>query len=237
MYNRLNKRRGDHSRQALELKDFASTFEQLAQDYKRWVGHIKRNCKKKADFLHAAVAMSVSNGHGASTQIWILDSAASRHLIMDLEMLVDAKDCDDSCEVADGQTIKVSKVGSVNILASVDGELRRVTISNVYNAECLAHNLLLYRELEKKGAVLSYNNGQRYLKRTSDGAKGFEVMKKNNVLTLNVKAASTTTVRGDIDFAVVRANDLKYERDITFCVHCRTCTSDSVTSLSIPFRR
>ena len=35
---------------------------------------------------------------------------------MDPRMLVDAKDCDDSCEVADGQTIKVSKVRSVTML-------------------------------------------------------------------------------------------------------------------------
>ena len=101
---------------------------------------------------------------------------------------MDAKDYEDSCEVAAGQTIKISKVGSVNMLVRVDGEQRSVTVSNVYFAEFSAHNLLSYCELEKKGVVLLYTDGQRYLKRTSDEAHVFEVIKENNVLTIDVEA-------------------------------------------------
>ena len=70
-------------------------------------------------------------------------------MIKDLEMIVNAKDCDDSCEIADGHTIKFSKVDSVNMLVRVDCEQRKVTVSNVYFAEFLAHKLLSYCELGK----------------------------------------------------------------------------------------
>ena len=184
MYTRLDRRREDHLRQAWELADFASTFEQYAnvdsgarnlsngrgygrggvraienvvapKNRKRCyqcneIGHINRDCKKSVDMSHAAFALSVANGNDTSKYTWILDSGASRHLINDPELLVDAKDCDYSCEVADGQTIKVSKVGSVNMLVRVDGEQRSVTVSNVYYAEFLAHNLLSYCELKKR---------------------------------------------------------------------------------------
>uniref|UniRef100_A0AAV1UPL7 Uncharacterized protein n=1 Tax=Peronospora matthiolae TaxID=2874970 RepID=A0AAV1UPL7_9STRA len=66
------------------------------------MGHIKRYCKKSADTSHAAFTLSLANGNDTSKYTWILDSGASRHLIKDPELLVDAKDCDDSCEVADG---------------------------------------------------------------------------------------------------------------------------------------
>lgn len=63
---------------------------------------------------------------------------------MDPGILVNAEDYYDSCEVADGQMIKVNKLGSVNMLVRVDGEQRDVTVSNVYYSEHLAHNLLAY---------------------------------------------------------------------------------------------
>lgn len=94
---------------------------------------------------------------------------------------MNAEDCDDSCEVAEGQTIKVNKAESVRMLVRVDGEQRDATVRNVYYAEHLEHNLLSYCELERKGVVLSYTDGQRYLKRASDGEKVFEVVKENNV--------------------------------------------------------
>ena len=76
------------------------------------VGHIKRDCKKKVDSLHAAFALSVLNDYGASRQMWILDSGASRHLIMDPGILVNPEDCDESSEV--------SKMRTVNTLLRVD---------------------------------------------------------------------------------------------------------------------
>ena len=111
------------------------------------VVHIKRDCKKSADMSHAALSLSVANSYDTSRHTWILDSGSSRHLIKDPERLVDAKDCDDSCEVANVQTIKVNKVGSLNMLVRVDGEQRKVTVSNLYYAEFLAHNLISYCEL------------------------------------------------------------------------------------------
>ncbi|CAI5721083.1 unnamed protein product [Peronospora destructor] len=99
------------------------------------------------------------------------------------------------------------------MLVRVNGEQRQVTISNVYYAACLAHNLLSYCELERKGVVLSYKDGQRYLERNSDGAKVFEVVKENNVLTIKVEAASTRTVRSDVVYAAVHANDRDTESD------------------------
>ena len=58
--------------------------------------------------------------------------------------------------------------------------------SNVYYAEFLAYNLLSYCKLKNRGIVLSYTNGQRYIRWTSDKSHVFEVINENNVLTLTV---------------------------------------------------
>lgn len=85
----------------------------------------------------------------------------NRHLIMKMGILVNAKDCDDSCEVLDGQTINVSKMGNVNMLLRVDGEQRQVTFSNVYYMEHLVHKFLSCCELERKVVVFSYTVDNR----------------------------------------------------------------------------
>ncbi|RMX65396.1 hypothetical protein DD238_006906 [Peronospora effusa] len=70
-------------------------------------------------------------------------------------MLVDAKDCNDSCKLP---TAKVSKAKHSNRLVIFDGEQRQVTVSNVLYAEYLAHKLTLVLHLKKKGEMLKYTN-------------------------------------------------------------------------------
>ena len=44
---------------------------------------------------------------------WILDSGSSLHLVNDASLLCNARDCDQGYQLADGETIKLTRVGSV----------------------------------------------------------------------------------------------------------------------------
>ena len=69
-------------------------------------------------------------------------------------------------------------MGQVKLQAYVDGRTHIVELSDVYYAKDLTHNLLSYCKLEEKGVALSYEDGRRYLRRDSDGARVFEVEKE-----------------------------------------------------------
>uniref|UniRef100_M4BKK6 Uncharacterized protein n=1 Tax=Hyaloperonospora arabidopsidis (strain Emoy2) TaxID=559515 RepID=M4BKK6_HYAAE len=49
------------------------------------------------------------------------------------------------------------------------------------------YNLLSYCKLKEKRVALSYEEGRRYLKRTSGGARLFKVKKEDNLLVVSEK--------------------------------------------------
>lgn len=55
-----------------------------------------------------------------------------------------------------------------------------------------------------KEMVLSYSDGKRWLKRDSDGAKVFKVVKESNVPKINFEAPFTSTARNDVVYAALR---------------------------------
>ena len=69
-------------------------------------------------------------------------------------------------------------MGQVKLQAYVDGRTDIVTLSDVYYAKDLTHNLLSYCKLEEKVVALSYDDGRRYLRRNSDGAECLRLKKK-----------------------------------------------------------
>ncbi|KAE9281459.1 hypothetical protein PR003_g27672, partial [Phytophthora rubi] len=151
-------------------------------------GHLKKDCTGKKKEGQAMFALAVGNSNSSS---WVLDSGASRHLVQDASLLIDPVDCSETCKVADGQSMSVTKKGSIVFRAAVDGTEHDVVISNVYFGERLAQNLLSYCKLEEKGFALVYKGKRRYLARVADGARVFEVEKMNGVLVVNtVNAAS-----------------------------------------------
>ncbi|KAG6968976.1 hypothetical protein JG687_00003457 [Phytophthora cactorum] len=88
--------------------------------------------------------------------VWVLVSGASRHLVRDANMLLDAVGCHEECKVADGQSLAVTKKGRVVLRAVVEGAEHNVVAHDVYS-EKLTQNLLTYCKLEENGMALVYN--------------------------------------------------------------------------------
>ena len=101
-------------------------------------GHIKANCRSKGRSnhdgrrgKHGADLILAINDRGLKTKNmhlvyavkyakdehdeWILDSGSSRHLVKDERLLLDAQDCNYQCNMADGETLSLSRVGSVRL--------------------------------------------------------------------------------------------------------------------------
>ena len=119
--------------------------------------------------------------------------------------LVNAIDFSDECNAADRKSIKVTKGGQVTLNATVDGTVHVVTLSEVYYAKDLAHILISYCKFEEKGVAMSYEDGKRYMKRVSDGARVFEVEKENIVLVVSTLSEKASSTNNDIVSAALQA--------------------------------
>ncbi|KAG2933114.1 hypothetical protein PC118_g6265 [Phytophthora cactorum] len=184
MQTRIDSRRAEHLRQAWELADCASTFEPdsnsssnrnnhnrssgrgtnlvanvetSVNDKKCWncgkTGHMERDYPERGGSNRAMFALAVGL---TGNNVWVLVSGASRHLVRDANMLLDAVGCHEECKVADGQSLAVTKKGRVVLRAVVEGAEHNVVAHDVYS-EKLTQNLLTYCKLEENGMALVYN--------------------------------------------------------------------------------
>ncbi|CAI5725772.1 unnamed protein product [Peronospora destructor] len=153
------------------------------------IGHVKADCRKKktGDINGGRRGKSGGNivlaiGKGTSKKgsrrakcdltlaisddsVWILDSGSSRHLVNNASLLQDVRDCKHECHLADGEVIKLSRVGSVVLTVMVKGHQRDVTLTEVYLAPELSQNIMSYGKLERKGFGLVYDGTTRALAR------------------------------------------------------------------------
>lgn len=65
-------------------------------------------------------------------------------------MIHDAEECDKEISMADGESLKITSVGSVRSQVVADGEERTVTLTDVYLEAQLAHNIVSYRCLRRR---------------------------------------------------------------------------------------
>ena len=82
---------------------------------------------------------------------WILNSESSRHLVNDLSLLQDAKMCEHECHLADGEPVKLLRVGNVVLTVVSGGNQRDVTLSEVYLAPGLSRNIIFIRQARAEG--------------------------------------------------------------------------------------
>ena len=90
--------------------------------------------------------------------------------------------CEHECHLADGEPIKLLRVGNVVLTVVAGGQNREVTLTEVYLAPGLSRKIISYGKLEKKGFGLAYNGAKRALVRRSDGEVVFDISMDNNVL-------------------------------------------------------
>ncbi|DBA01373.1 TPA: hypothetical protein N0F65_001612, partial [Lagenidium giganteum] len=165
------------------------------------VGHIRRDCKmprtappkngssKKEQEKESGLTLAVIDGPDDAHD-WILDSGSSRHLVNDPARLINASACDSDCVLPDGQALTVTHRGDVSLMVQADGHSKMITLTGVYYAPKLARNITSYGELEAKGCKLVYTKGKRQVVLCRANTVVFDVILKNNVLTVRTGPAT-----------------------------------------------
>lgn len=69
------------------------------------------------------------------------------HLVASDDLLNDAEDCESECILADGDSLRVTKKGSVLLHATARGEQRTLRPTDVYYAPSWARNIISYGRL------------------------------------------------------------------------------------------
>jgi hypothetical protein len=124
---------------------------------------------------------------------------ASRHLVKDESLLHDASVCGstDSLTLPDGSSLAVTK-GSNVLRGIVDRGETSITISNVYYAPSLAHNLLSLGQLVKRGCALHDVLGHLVITNSKRKDVVFYVKFERNVLVAQLEAVRLPSVVGGI---------------------------------------
>lgn len=79
------------------------------------LGHIAANCPNAdTNERHDSdYTLAISDMVDDSTEVWILDSGSSRHLVGNMDWLDDCKDASGICVQPDGKPLNITKRGSV----------------------------------------------------------------------------------------------------------------------------
>ena len=85
---------------------------------------------------------------------WILESDASRQLVNDESLLIDSNACVHEIATADGESLRLTRVGNVRLEVLARGNKMDVTLTEVYLAPLLAKNIVSYGKLVRKGFAL-----------------------------------------------------------------------------------
>uniref|UniRef100_A0AAV1VEB0 Retrovirus-related Pol polyprotein from transposon TNT 1-94-like beta-barrel domain-containing protein n=1 Tax=Peronospora matthiolae TaxID=2874970 RepID=A0AAV1VEB0_9STRA len=136
-----------------------------------------RRGKKTCDFVFAIGEADKSDRRG-----WILDIGASRHLVSDVQHLIESRLCNDEIAMADSVSLQLTKYGSVRLNVIANGAAATVTLTDVYLAPSQAKNIVSYKKRNCKGFALVFDEDKRSLARRSDGAVAFDLAIKSNVL-------------------------------------------------------
>uniref|UniRef100_A0AAV1UPH6 Retrovirus-related Pol polyprotein from transposon TNT 1-94-like beta-barrel domain-containing protein n=1 Tax=Peronospora matthiolae TaxID=2874970 RepID=A0AAV1UPH6_9STRA len=155
---KYNNDRHDHLCQAEELAHFAQSVELENKTGRKLGRESKRNVNKSAK-NDGEVVLAVNEDSDNVNDAWILDSGASRHLVNDDRLLIDAEICSDVVSLDHNEEVGLSKVGSVRLSVVANGQEKTVKLTNVYYSPSLARNIISYGKLDQKGYSLKDSNG------------------------------------------------------------------------------
>eukprot|EP00644_Phytophthora_capsici_P005089 jgi/Phyca11/96010/e_gw1.1.408.1 len=144
------------------------------------VGHLRAACPDLKKPGHLSLAINEHSGD--TSDLWILDSGSSRHLVNDESFLEDVEECSDECVQPNGEPLHITKRGKVMLRVKACGEEQMVELNNVYFAKEVVHNLISYGMIDKRGFELSQRDGRRVVAAKDGGRVAFDVEVWNNVL-------------------------------------------------------
>ena len=76
--------------------------------------------------------LAANDGVGIDRDDCILDSGASRHLVNEESMLIDSTTCGHEVVMADGESLRLTRVGSVRVEVLASGAKTSLTLTKVY---------------------------------------------------------------------------------------------------------
>uniref|UniRef100_A0AAV1VI13 Integrase catalytic domain-containing protein n=1 Tax=Peronospora matthiolae TaxID=2874970 RepID=A0AAV1VI13_9STRA len=117
----------------------------------------------------SGLVLAATDATGVDRGDWILDSGASRHLVNDESLLLKSTACSHEIAMADGESLHLTRVGSVRLEVLARGAEAVVTLTDVYLAPRLAKNIVSYGKLANKGFALVHSGERRSLARCRDG--------------------------------------------------------------------
>uniref|UniRef100_A0AAV1TAZ2 GAG-pre-integrase domain-containing protein n=1 Tax=Peronospora matthiolae TaxID=2874970 RepID=A0AAV1TAZ2_9STRA len=116
--------------------------------------------------------------------------------------------------MADGESLHLTRVGSVRLEVIARGAKAVVTLTDVYLVPRLAKNIVSYGKLANKGFALVHSGERRSLARYRDGAVVFDVTIDSNVLYVVKKATRDKEgAGGDAIMAALEANATEINAD------------------------
>jgi len=117
-------------------------------------------------FVVACPALKVSGRKGHSRNIWIADSGATSHMTGDESGLVDWEETNDSVIVGNGESLKITKVGTwKGRVEQKDGSTAEIRLANVKVVPGLVTNLFAINSSIEKGWEVSYKGKEMTLKK------------------------------------------------------------------------
>uniref|UniRef100_A0AAV1UMW7 Uncharacterized protein n=1 Tax=Peronospora matthiolae TaxID=2874970 RepID=A0AAV1UMW7_9STRA len=204
---------GDMVLALMEKASAARTKEAKSKKKKKSRGKAVRANKVRAANNAGEFVLDANDAIGIDRGDWILDSGASRHLVNDESLLIDSTACVYEIAMADGESLRLTRVGSVRLEVLARGLKVTVTLTKVYLAPRLAKNIVSYGKLERKGFALVYDGNKRALARRSDGTVVFDVAIDSNVLYVKTTATRERHRAGDAIVAALEARAMDGDAD------------------------
>ena len=133
----------------------------------------------------------------------------SRLLVSDEKPLIDSTACVHKISMADGELLRLTRVGSVRLKVLARGMKMTATLTEVYLVPRLAKKIISYGKLERKGFALLYNGKKRALARRSDGT----VAINSTVLYVETTATHGRHSAGDATVAALEARVINADAD------------------------
>ena len=199
---------------ALTEKGSASrTKEAKSKKKKISRGEAVRANKVRAVSYAGGFVLAANDAIGIDRGDWILDSGASRHLVNDESLLIDSTACVYEIAMADGESLRLTRVGSVRLEVLARGVKMTVTLTEVYLAPRLEKNIISYGKLESKGFALVYDGNKRALAWRSNGTVVFDVAIDSNVLYVKSTVTRGRHSAGDAIMAALEARSMDGDAD------------------------